>query len=52
MERDTGFDERSEFSEKFFRYGRLGGWKDALTSKQAKRIERDHREQMERFGYF
>jgi len=51
MERDRGFDERSEYSEKFFRSGRSGGWKEALTPGQAKRIERDHGEQMKRFGY-
>jgi hypothetical protein len=51
MERETGFIERSDSSEKFFRSGRSGGWKDELTPEQAKRIERDHREQMARFGY-
>ena len=51
MEQKTGFVERSISSEKFFRSGRSGAWKDELTPKQAKRIERDHREQMKRFGY-
>ena len=51
MERKTGFIERSKASKKFFRSGRSGGWKDALTPGQAKRIERDHHEQMKRFGY-
>jgi hypothetical protein len=51
MERETGFSERSDFSEKFFRSGRSGAWMDQLTPEQAKRIERDHREQMKRFGY-
>ncbi len=51
MERDRGFVERSIYSEKFFRSGRAGAWKDKLTPKQAKRIERDHREQMKRFDY-
>ena len=51
MERDKGFAERSEFSETFFRSGRSGVWKDELTPELAKRIERDHREQMKRFGY-
>ena len=51
LERETGFIERSDASERFFRSGRSGGWKDALTPEQAKRIERDHREQMKRFGY-
>ena len=51
MERETGFVERSKYSDTIFRSGRSGGWKDALTPEQAKRIERDHREQMKRFGY-
>ena len=51
MEQETGFIERSDASERFFRSGRSGGWKDALTQDQAKRIERGHREQMKRFGY-
>jgi len=51
MERETGFTERTDASERFFRSGRSGAWKDALTPEQAKRIERDHREQMKRFGY-
>jgi hypothetical protein len=51
MEKKTGFIERANASEMFFRSGRSGGWKDALTPVQANRIERDHREQMKRFGY-
>ncbi len=51
IERAQGFAERSMHSEKFFRSGRSGAWRDKLTPEQAKRIERDHREQMERFGY-
>ena len=51
IERDLGFEERSEFSEKFIRSGKAGAWKDKLTPAQAKRIERDHGEQMARFGY-
>ena len=51
MERDKGFLERSISSEKFFRSGKSGGWKDELTPEQANRIERHHGEQMKRFGY-
>jgi hypothetical protein len=51
MEQETGFIERWESSKRFFRSGRSGAWKDELTPAQAKRIERDHREQMKRFGY-
>ena len=52
MEADQGFVERSIHSEKFFRSGRSGGWRDRLTPEQARRIESDHAEQMKRFGYF
>jgi len=34
-----------------FPVGESGAWKDVLSPEQAKRIERDHREQMKRFGY-
>ncbi len=51
MERETGFVERSKYSDRFFRSGQSGAWKGKLTPEQAKRIERDHGEQMKRFGY-
>lgn len=35
----------------FFRQGRSGGWREALTPAQAARIERDHATVMQRFGY-
>ncbi len=50
-EAEEGFVERSVHSEKFFRSGRSGGWRDKLTPEQAARIERDHAAQMKRFGY-
>ena len=49
-ERD-GFDERSPAQERHFRKGVAGGWREALTSQQARRIEADHGEQMRRYGY-
>ena len=51
QEAETGFIERSANSQRFFRAGRAGGWRDTLTSAQAAAIERDHAEQMRRFGY-
>ena len=51
LEADQGFVERSIHSEKFFRSGRSGDWKEKLTAAQVKQIERDHAEQMKRYGY-
>jgi hypothetical protein len=51
LEAQQGFVERSIHSEKFFRAGRSGGWRDKLTADQVKRIESDHAAQMKRFGY-
>lgn len=34
-----------------FRVGRAGGWREALTPAQARRIEQDHGEVMARLGY-
>jgi len=51
QEADQGFIERSVHSEKFFRSGRSGDWRDKLTPEQARRIESDHAVQMKRFGY-
>lgn len=46
----TGFVERSQFS-RFFRSGRVGQWREALSETQIARIVADHREQMARFDY-
>ena len=51
LEAEHGFLERSEFSQKFFRSGKSGKWRDQLTNEQAAQIEKDHGEQMKRFGY-
>jgi hypothetical protein len=51
MESEEGFVERSDFSERFFRAGKAGQWRQHLTSGQVARIEHDHGEQMRRFGY-
>lgn len=51
QEAETGFVEKSVNSERFFRSGKSGGWRDKLTPSQASAIERDHAVQMKRFGY-
>ena len=51
LEEEHGFLERSEFSTRFFRSGKSGGWQDQLTTGQVEQIEHDHAEQMKRFGY-
>ena len=50
QEDNRGFVERSQYS-RFFRAGRVGQWKEALSADQVDRIVSAHREQMERFGY-
>lgn len=50
QEDETGFVERSQHS-RFFRSGRVGQWREALSEDQVRRVVSDHREQMERFGY-
>jgi hypothetical protein len=50
-ETEAGFKEKSEFQASFFRGGRIGGWRDELTTAQARRIVDANREQMQRFGY-
>lgn len=51
QEAETGFVEKSVNSQRFFRSGRAGGWRDVLTPAQAAAIEREHAVQMRRFGY-
>jgi hypothetical protein len=51
QERRFGFRERAGRTERFFRQGKAGAWRDTLTAEQVARIERDHGEVMSRFGY-
>lgn len=51
QEAEEGFHERSDAGGRFFRSGRAGGWREELTSEQARRVVERHREQMQRFGY-
>lgn len=50
QEDERGFMERTEHT-RFFREGRVGAWRTALSEPQVARIVSDHREQMARFGY-
>ncbi len=50
-EEKAGFAERPENSERFFREGRAGQWREWLNPAQVERIVADHGEQMSRFGY-
>jgi hypothetical protein len=47
-----GFRERSFKAEKFFRVGKAGQWRTALSKAQIDRVAEAHKEQMERFGYW
>lgn len=51
QEEDKGFRERPQHTERFFRAGRSGGWREALTDEQVERIVADHGTVMRRFGY-
>ncbi|MCE9648053.1 MAG: sulfotransferase domain-containing protein [Parvibaculum sp.] len=51
QEQKSGFKERPEGAEAFFREGKKEQWRAKLTPEQVRRIVDDHREQMERFGY-
>lgn len=46
-----GFREKDPKAESFFRKGKTGSWREALTDRQAQRIIDDHRNVMKRFGY-
>jgi hypothetical protein len=50
-EEAAGFQERGVSQQRFFRSGRVGGWRDELTRDQAQAIVDGHRAQMSRFDY-
>jgi hypothetical protein len=50
-ERSGGFVERPPGVARFFRAGRAGQWREALSAAEVDRIVADHGEQMRRFGY-
>ncbi|HVJ52617.1 MAG TPA: sulfotransferase domain-containing protein [Aliidongia sp.] len=51
QEQSHGFVERPATSSAFFRAGQARQWREALSRAQISRIERDHGDQMRRFGY-
>jgi len=51
QEAEKGFKERPGKTERFFRQGKSGGWRDRLTAAQVDRIVADHGAVMRRFGY-
>ncbi len=52
QEDEKGFRERSYKAEKFFRVGKAGQWRTALSKPQIDRMVEANKEQMERFGYW
>jgi hypothetical protein len=52
QEDEKGFRERSYKAEKFFRVGKAGQWRTALSKVQVDRVVEAHKTQMERFGYW
>jgi len=51
MEAEHGFHERTADQAQFFRSGETDGWKDELPTDVARKIEKDHGDVMEQFGY-
>ncbi len=52
QEKKDGFVEKSEQSDSFFTKGTSGHWKDELDNDLVRRIRRDHRIVMKRYGYY
>ena len=51
QEADKGFKERPHHTERFFRPGKSGDWRDKLSTEQIDKIIHDHHVVMRRFGY-
>lgn len=51
QERTAKFCEKLPSASSFFRKGKTGSWREALTMEQAERVIRDHAEVMRRWGY-
>jgi hypothetical protein len=51
QERRSGFSERPPHSERFFREGKAGAWRDYLTGVQIDRLSTDHGDVMKSLGY-
>lgn len=52
QEDEKGFREKSPYAQKFFREGRAGQWREVLSQPQIDKIVSQHKEQMQRFGYW
>ena len=52
QESKSGFGERSDNAESFFRKGQGGSWREALTPEQVDRVIESNKEQMQRLGYW
>jgi len=51
QEEEKGFIEQSDKAERFFRVGKAGQWKTALTPSQVEQIVEVHYDVMEKFKY-
>jgi len=51
QEQEAGFKEKPQAAERFFREGKAGQWKNTLNVAQIRRIVRDHKAQMAKYGY-
>ena len=51
QEDEAGFSEKPDSAERFFREGKAGQWRTALTACQIRAIVATHHQQMHRFGY-
>lgn len=47
----AGFKERPQKTERFFRKGKVGDWKDVLSESQVTKVISDHQTVMQQFGY-
>ena len=52
QEAQSGFTEKSPFSEKFFAKGQSGQWKDDLPQALVDRVRRTHKRMMKKHGYY
>jgi hypothetical protein len=51
QEHEYGFKEKPRRAASFFRSGRTGTWREALTTRQIEKLVRDHGTVMGRLGY-
>jgi len=51
QEAESGFREKPDVAERFFREGKAGQWRQQLNRRQIRKIVQTHHVQMQRFGY-